>query len=71
MKALFFHPAWIRRLRLAVEQLTLRVKRMMHSHEWVIIAIGGHTNSGKTTMLRTLTKRPFGDVRDEANHKNR
>jgi len=33
----------------------------------IVIALAGHTNSGKTTLLRTLTKRPFGEVRDEAN----
>jgi hypothetical protein len=31
------------------------------------IAIAGFANTGKTTLLRTLTKRPFGEIRDEAN----
>jgi GTPase SAR1 family protein len=31
------------------------------------IAIVGHTNSGKTTLIRTLLRRPIGEVDDRAN----
>ncbi len=31
------------------------------------IAVVGHTNSGKTTLIRTLLRRPVGEVDDRAN----
>ncbi len=33
----------------------------------VVIALAGHTNSGKTTLIRTLTKSNFGQIDDSAN----
>ena len=39
----------------------------MRRDDRALIAIAGHTNTGKTTLLRTLTKRPFGEIRDEPN----
>lgn len=35
--------------------------------EQIYIAVAGHTNTGKTTLIRTLTKSPVGEVGDRAN----
>lgn len=40
---------------------------MIMKNNDVIIAVAGHTNTGKTTLIRTLIREPIGEVKDEAN----
>ncbi|MBE9143788.1 GTPase [Planktothrix mougeotii] len=39
----------------------------MDTKERVRIAVAGHTNTGKTTLIRTLMRTVVGEVRDSSN----